>query len=35
MKYAFMIILTLKTLAFDVGTYGYVRRYYETNKQVG
>ena len=32
-KYAFMAIMVLKTIAFDVGIYGYIKRTHETYKQ--
>ena len=31
-KFAFMAIMVLKTLAFDFGIYGYIKRTHETHK---
>ena len=31
-KYAFFVLMPLKTLAFDIGIYGYIKRYYQTYK---
>lgn len=30
MKYAFEVIMVVKTLAFDIGIYDYIKRYYQT-----
>ena len=32
MMYAFMVIMVGKTLAFDVGIFNYIKRYYQTYK---
>ena len=32
MMYAFMVIMAGKTLAFDVGIFNYIKRYYQTHK---
>ena len=31
-KYVFMAIMVVKTLAFDFGIYGYIKRTHETHK---
>ena len=32
MMYAFMVIMVGKTLAFDIGIFNYIKRYYQTYK---
>ena len=32
MMYAFMVIMAGKTLAFDIGIFNYIKRYYQTYK---